>query len=83
MQVRWDDMEVNRLNRVSPWEIELSGPMSGPNSFVLPGTKRNRIGFPAAKADLPVHRGSYLFLQFGFSPHLFHSSWMRNASFET
>ncbi|KAL1560286.1 Arf GTPase arf3, variant 3 [Salvia divinorum] len=54
--VRWDDMEVNRLNRVSPWEIELAGPMSGPNSFVLPGTKRNRTGFPAAKPDAPIHR---------------------------
>nr|ANI70176.1 auxin response factor ARF4 [Salvia miltiorrhiza] len=55
--VRWDDMEVNRLNRVSPWEIELAGPMSGPNSFALPGTKRNRIGFPpAVKPDAPVHR---------------------------
>lgn len=63
--VRWDDMEVNRLNRVSPWEIELSGPMSGPNSFVLPGTKRNRIGFPAAKADLPVHRDGNEVSDFG------------------
>ncbi|KAK6149957.1 hypothetical protein DH2020_017482 [Rehmannia glutinosa] len=51
--VRWDDMEVNRLNRVSPWEIELSGSVSGPNSFVLPGTKRSRVGFPASKSDLP------------------------------
>ncbi|CAA0817849.1 Auxin response factor 3 [Striga hermonthica] len=52
--VRWDDMEVNRLNRVSPWDIELSGSVSGPNSFVLPGTKRNRVGFPTAKPDLPL-----------------------------
>ncbi|KAH6773660.1 Transcriptional factor B3 family protein / auxin-responsive factor AUX/IAA-like protein [Perilla frutescens var. hirtella] len=63
--VRWDDMEVNRLNRVSPWEIELSGPMSGPNSFVLPGTKRNRIGFPAAKPDHPVHRDGNEVSDFG------------------
>ncbi|XP_041992068.1 auxin response factor 3-like isoform X3 [Salvia splendens] len=54
--VRWDDMEVNRLNRVSPWEIELAGPMSGSNGFALPGTKRNRTGFPAAKPDAPIHR---------------------------
>ncbi|KAL3617073.1 Arf GTPase arf3 [Castilleja foliolosa] len=52
--VRWDDMDVNRLNRVSPWEIELSGSVSGPNSFVLPGTKRNRVGFPASKPDPPI-----------------------------
>ncbi|GER41633.1 auxin response factor [Striga asiatica] len=52
--VRWDDMEINRLNRVSPWDIELSGSVSGPNSFVLPGTKRNRASFPAAKPDLPL-----------------------------
>lgn len=63
--VRWDDMEVNRLNRVSPWEIELSGPLSGPNSFVLPGTKRNRIGFPAAKPDHPVHRDGNEVSDFG------------------
>ncbi|XP_042026293.1 auxin response factor 3-like isoform X1 [Salvia splendens] len=54
--VRWDDMEVNRLNRVSPWEIDVAGPMSGPNSFALSGTKRNRIGFPPAKPDAPIHR---------------------------
>lgn len=53
-------MEVNRLNRVSPWEIELSCPLSGTHSFVLPGTKRNRIGFPTSKPDHPVHRGSYI-----------------------
>ncbi|KAL6546562.1 Arf GTPase arf3 [Orobanche minor] len=52
--VRWDDMEVNHINRVSPWEIEPSGSVSGPNGFVLPGTKRNRVGFPAAKPVLPV-----------------------------
>lgn len=82
MQVRWDDMEVNRLNRVSPWEIELAGPMSGPNSFALPGTKRNRIGFPPAKPDPPIHRGSYIFLHARacfFSPICYHSTWMGNA----
>nr|URQ29619.1 auxin response factor [Sinningia speciosa] len=54
--VRWDDMEVNRLNRVSPWEIETSGSMAVPNNFVLPGTKRSRVSFPATKTDFPVSR---------------------------
>ncbi|GFP97541.1 auxin response factor 3 [Phtheirospermum japonicum] len=63
--VRWDDMEVNRLNRVSPWEIELSGSVSGPNNFVLPGTKRNRVGFPASKPDHPVPDGNNEVSDFG------------------
>ncbi|EPS71572.1 hypothetical protein M569_03184, partial [Genlisea aurea] len=54
LQVRWDDLEVNCIDRVSPWEIELTSPVSGgpPPGFALAGTKRNRIGFSAtAKPD--------------------------------
>ncbi|XP_073308200.1 auxin response factor 3-like isoform X1 [Primulina huaijiensis] len=54
--VRWDDMEVNCLCRVSPWEIEPSGPVSGPNSIMLPGAKRSRVRFPTTKADFPALR---------------------------
>ncbi|KAL6562102.1 Arf GTPase arf3 [Orobanche gracilis] len=63
--VRWDDMEVNHINRVSPWEIETSGSVSGPNGFVLPGTKRNRVGCPAAIPDLPVPGDGNKVLDFG------------------
>ncbi|KAI3466706.1 hypothetical protein Pfo_023369 [Paulownia fortunei] len=54
--VRWDDMEVNCLNRVSPWEIEPSGSVSGSNSVVSPSTKRSRVGFPATNPDFQVPR---------------------------
>ncbi|KAL7089052.1 hypothetical protein ACP275_13G164600 [Erythranthe tilingii] len=64
--VRWDDMDVNRVNRVSPWEIELSGSVSGSSSFVLPGNKRGRVGFPhSAKPDLPVSRDGNEVSDFG------------------
>ncbi|KAL8460538.1 hypothetical protein ACS0TY_032173 [Phlomoides rotata] len=63
--VRWDDMEVNRLNRVSPWEIELSGTASGPSGFLLPGNKRSRVCFPAAKPDLPGPRDGNEVSDFG------------------
>nr|AVZ23718.1 ARF3 [Erythranthe lewisii] len=64
--VRWDDMEFNRLNRVSPWEIELSGSISVSNSFVLPGNKRGRIGFPtSSKPDLPLSRDGNEVSDFG------------------
>ncbi|KAL0307785.1 UNVERIFIED_CONTAM: Auxin response factor 3 [Sesamum calycinum] len=65
VEVRWDDMEVNRLNRVSPWEIEPSGSMPGTNSFILPGTKRSRVGYPAAKPDLSVPELFYMLLTDG------------------
>ncbi|KAG8385501.1 hypothetical protein BUALT_Bualt03G0051900 [Buddleja alternifolia] len=63
--VRWDDMEVNRFNRVSPWEIEPSGSMSGPNSFMLPGTKRSRVNFAGTKPDFPVSRDGNEVSDFG------------------
>ncbi|KAM7500753.1 hypothetical protein LguiA_025167 [Lonicera macranthoides] len=54
LMVRWDDVEVTRHNRVSPWEIEPSGPVSGPSSMVPPGTKRTRISIPTTKSDFPL-----------------------------
>lgn len=56
LMVRWDDVEVTRHNRVSPWEIEPSGPVSGASSFPVPCTKRTRIGFPIENSDFPVPR---------------------------
>ncbi|XP_073286334.1 auxin response factor 15-like [Primulina huaijiensis] len=58
-------MEVNRLCRVSPWEIEPSGLVSGPNSLVLPGAKRSRVSFPATKADFPASRDENGMSDFG------------------
>lgn len=52
--VRWDDLEDPRLNRVSPWEIEPSGSISGPGSLLVTGTKRTRNGFPMTKPDYPI-----------------------------
>ncbi|KAL2473662.1 auxin response factor 3-like [Forsythia ovata] len=52
--VRWDDMEGNRHTRVSPWEIEPSGSVSGPSSFVVPGTKRTRVSLPTTKPDFAL-----------------------------
>lgn len=54
--VRWDDLEDCRLNRVSPWEIEPSGSISGPNSFLVTGIKRTRTGLPMSKPDYPLSR---------------------------
>lgn len=54
LQVRWDDVEANRHNRVSPWEIELSGLLSGSSSLTVPGSKRTRIGLPGTRPDFSV-----------------------------
>ncbi|CAI9783693.1 unnamed protein product [Fraxinus pennsylvanica] len=54
--VRYDDLQFNRLDRVSPWEIEPSGSVSAPSGFVVPGAKRIRVGFPATKPDFPILR---------------------------
>lgn len=54
LQVRWDDMEANRLNRVSPWEIEPSSSVPSSSMFVAAGSKRTRINLPSSKPDIPV-----------------------------
>ncbi|KAJ6767039.1 AUXIN RESPONSE FACTOR [Salix purpurea] len=60
-QVRWDDMEANRHSRVSPWEVEPSGPGPGPvsssNTFMAPGLKRSGSGLPSLKAEFPIPDG--------------------------
>ncbi|KAJ6707116.1 AUXIN RESPONSE FACTOR 3 [Salix viminalis] len=57
--VRWDDMEANRHSRVSPWEVEPSGPgpVSSSNTFMAPGLKRSRSGLPSLKAEFPIPDG--------------------------
>ncbi|PIN15621.1 hypothetical protein CDL12_11728 [Handroanthus impetiginosus] len=52
--VRWDGTGGNCLDRVSPWEIELSGLVSGSNNLVLLGTKRSRAAFPSTKPDFQL-----------------------------
>ncbi|KAF5728704.1 putative Auxin response factor [Tripterygium wilfordii] len=49
--VRWDDGEANRLNRVSPWEIEPSGSVSSCTSLMMPSLKRSRTLLPSAKPE--------------------------------
>ncbi|OVA11096.1 AUX/IAA protein [Macleaya cordata] len=65
--VRWDDtVEMNRHNRVSPWEIEPSGSISGSGNLSPPGSKRAKICLPSKKPDFPVPNGAG-FLDFGES----------------
>ncbi|TYG68721.1 hypothetical protein ES288_D05G176000v1 [Gossypium darwinii] len=52
--VRWDDIDANRHNRVSPWEIEPSSSISSSNSSLSPGSKRNRVGLPSGKPEFMV-----------------------------
>ncbi|KAL3522384.1 hypothetical protein ACH5RR_015218 [Cinchona calisaya] len=54
--VRWDDLEVTRHDRVSPWEIEPSGALSGPSSLVTLGTKRTRTSLLLGIPEYPVSR---------------------------
>ncbi|CAN1283808.1 Auxin response factor 3 [Linum perenne] len=55
LMVRWDDMEVTRNSRVSPWEIEASGSVS--SSFLGSGLKRTRSALPEYPVPDPSHKG--------------------------
>lgn len=57
LMVRWDDVEVNRHGRVSPWEIEPTGSFPSPCNVMASGLKRNRIGLPLTKPDFPIPGG--------------------------
>ncbi|XP_023544087.1 auxin response factor 3-like isoform X1 [Cucurbita pepo subsp. pepo] len=57
LMVRWDDGEINRHGRVSPWEIEPSGSVSMSSNLVPPGLKRSRIGLSSTKLEFPVPHG--------------------------
>ncbi|KAL2321112.1 hypothetical protein Fmac_030081 [Flemingia macrophylla] len=54
LMVRWDDLEADMHNRVSPWEIEPSGSTSTANNLMPAGLKRTKIGLPSAKLEFPV-----------------------------
>ncbi|KAL9234032.1 hypothetical protein vseg_008953 [Gypsophila vaccaria] len=57
LMVRWDDVEVNRHGRVSPWEIEPTGSFPSPSQIMSSGLKRNRVGLPLSKPDFPTSGG--------------------------
>ncbi|XP_077251364.1 auxin response factor 15-like isoform X2 [Tasmannia lanceolata] len=59
LSVRWDNsVETNRQNRVSPWEIDLSGSVTGSSNSLAPPSKRTRISLPSITVDFPVPNGS-------------------------
>ncbi|XP_074272279.1 auxin response factor 3 isoform X2 [Silene latifolia] len=58
LMVRWDDVEVNRHGRVSPWEIEPTGSFPSPSHLMTSGLKRSRIGLPVTKPDFPIPGGT-------------------------
>ena len=64
IQVRWDDMEASRHNRVSPWEIEPSGSASTSNNLMAAGLKRTRIGLNSTKLEFPIPSKYGLFCLF-------------------
>ncbi|PKU62186.1 auxin response factor 15-like [Dendrobium catenatum] len=57
--VRWDgaDVDGGRPNRVSPWEIEPTGSLSGSNNLYLPCSKRIRIGISSMNAGYTYPSG--------------------------
>lgn len=69
LQVRWDDVEVNRHGRVSPWEIEPTGSFPSPSSMMASGLKRSRIGLPLTKPDFPIPSMS-IHQEQSFSAHI-------------
>lgn len=55
-QVRWDDeMDPNRQDRVSPWEIQPSSSFSGSNNLSIPGSKRAKMVLPLSNPDISVN----------------------------
>lgn len=47
-------MEISGRSRVSPWEIEPSGPAPGPGCSSGPPPKRNKLALFSAVAGLPA-----------------------------
>ncbi|RLN24097.1 auxin response factor 2-like [Panicum miliaceum] len=58
--VRWDDdIECRRPNRVSPWEIELTGSVSGSQSHLCaPNSKRLKPCLPQVNTEIVLPYGS-------------------------
>lgn len=54
-QVNWDDdIDANRQNRISPWEIEPIGSVLGSGSLSTAGSKRAKICLPSVNMDFPI-----------------------------
>nr|CBA12000.1 putative auxin response factor 3 [Illicium parviflorum] len=59
LMVRWDEEAGHYCqDKVSPWEIEPSGSLSGFSSPLTPGSKKPRISLPSIKADFPFRDGT-------------------------
>ncbi|XP_039809970.1 auxin response factor 2-like isoform X2 [Panicum virgatum] len=60
LAVRWDDdIERCRSNRVSPWEIELTGSVSGSQSHLcVPNSKRLKPCLPQVNTEIVLPYGS-------------------------
>ncbi|GAA0153332.1 hypothetical protein LIER_37656 [Lithospermum erythrorhizon] len=65
--VRWDDLDITRGNRVSPWEIEPCSPVTRSSNLVLPASKRTRTIFPPENADYSGPRDGPVVSDFGES----------------
>ncbi|TVU20304.1 hypothetical protein EJB05_36508, partial [Eragrostis curvula] len=58
LTVRWDDdVDFRRSNRVSPWEVELTGSVTG-SHLSTPNSKRLKPCLPHANPDFLVPHGS-------------------------
>nr|CAD1823774.1 unnamed protein product [Ananas comosus var. bracteatus] len=57
--VRWDeDVDISRQNRVSPWEIEPTGSISGSHGLSTSSSKRAKMSLPTVNSEFPVPNGS-------------------------
>ncbi|KAJ8492522.1 hypothetical protein OPV22_014243 [Ensete ventricosum] len=57
--VNWDDdMDANRQNRISPWEIEPIGSVLGSGSLSTTVSKRAKICLPSVNMDFPIPNGN-------------------------
>lgn len=53
--MRWDDdADPGRQNRMSPWEIEPTGSVTGTTGLSASGSKRTKICQPPASPNFPV-----------------------------
>nr|CAD1823818.1 unnamed protein product [Ananas comosus var. bracteatus] len=59
VHVRWDeDVDISRQNRVSPWEIEPTGSISGSHGLSPSSSKRAKMSLPTVNSEFPVPNGS-------------------------
>ncbi|XP_074557423.1 auxin response factor 2-like [Curcuma longa] len=57
--VNWDDdVDTNRRNQISPWEIESTGSVVGSASLSTTGSKRAKLCLPPVSMDYPILNGN-------------------------